>query len=719
TLGLYDDTGSAAFSLGGTPALGETLTVTKTKDDPDGNGAFSYRWRFRATPSDRWSTAQARARGCADDVSSCTPVHSIEHPTVDGYFSVVVIYTDAIGFPHVVTTNTLGPIILSAPTGLTAKAGPDAGEVTLTWDDPSNEAITGYQVRHGSGSPFSWGSWTAISGSDKDTVAHVVSGLTAGTQYSFQLRAVAGAVEGTASSTVTATPPANDLPAVYWESNAYNVAENSGTFSPNIQVTKATTAAVTVNFTVGGTAVCGVDYTISGADCATNTGSFAIPASTKPFTNITPLVITLTDDDTADSGETVILTLTEGSGYFLNSFIARPVFTLGLYDDTGSAAFSLGGTPELGETLAVTTTKDDPDGNGTFSYRWQFRATPSDHWSAAQARARGCADDVSSCTPVHSIEHPTVDGYFSVVVIYTDAIGFPHVVTTNTLGPIILSAPTGLTAKAGPDAGEVTLTWDDPSNEAITGYQVRHGSGSPFSWGSWTAISGSDKDTVAHVVSGLTAGTQYSFQLRAVAGAVEGTASSTVTATPPANDLPAVYWESNAYNVAENSGTFSPNIQVTKATTAAVTVNFTVGGTAVCGVDYTISGADCATNTGSFAIPASTKPFTNITPLVITLTDDDTADSGETVILTLTEGSGYFLNSFIARPVFTLGLYDDTGSAAFSLGGTPALGETLTVTKTKDDPDGNGAFSYRWRFRATPSDRWSTAQARARGCADD
>ena len=108
-----------------------------------------------------------------------------------------------------------------------------------------------------------------------------------------------------------------------------------------------------------------------------------------------------------------------------------------------------------------------------------------------------------------------------------------------------------------------------------------------------------------------------------------------------------------------------------------MTVNYTISGTAVCGTDYTISGADCATNTGSFAIPASTKPFTNITPLVITLTDDDTADSGETVILTLTEGSGYFLDSFISSPAFTLSLYDDTGAAAFSLGGTPAVGRDL------------------------------------------
>ncbi len=93
-----------------------------------------------------------------------------------------------------------------APAGLTATAG-DA-QVTLTWTDPSNSAIDKYQLRQGTGTTVSWGSWTDITSSSATTTSHTVTGLTNGTQYSFQVRAVDGTVDGTASATVTATPAA-------------------------------------------------------------------------------------------------------------------------------------------------------------------------------------------------------------------------------------------------------------------------------------------------------------------------------------------------------------------------------------------------------------------------------------------------------------------------------------------------------------------------------
>ena len=466
---------------------------------------------------------------------------------------------------------------LTAPTGLTAVAGPNSGAVTLRWDDPGNLAISGYQVRvaFDDNGVDQWGAWSAMAGSNHDTVRHVVKGLTADVLHAFTIRAVGGNQNDVHSpeATIVYATPANDLPVVYWENNAYGVAENSGTFSPNIQVTKATTAAVTVNYTISGTAVCGTDYTISGADCATNTGSFAIPANTKPFTNITPLVITLTDDDTADSGETVILTLTEGSGYFLNSFL-RPVFTLGLYDDTGAAAFSLGGTPELGETLTVTTTKDDPDGNGAFSYRWRFRPTPSDRWSSPQARARGCADDASSCTPVHSTQHPTVDGEFSVIVSYTDAIGFPHVVTTNTLGPI-------------------------------------------------TA-------------------------------------------------LPRVSFAAGSSTVAESGGTQNVAVAISPAPTAKITVSYTVGGTAVEDTDFSITGS------GTVTVPANTGSVT----IPVVVTEDTTDENAETVILTLSSGTGYAVGS---ANVHTLTIADNDGT-----NNAP----TVATAIPDQDATAGAAFSY-------------------------
>ena len=88
------------------------------------------------------------------------------------------------------TTPPLAPP--AAPSGLAAATG-DAS-ATLTWGDPSDASITGYeyQVNHNateSGKLTGWGDWTAINGSGPDTTSHVVNGLTNGREYRFRLRA--------------------------------------------------------------------------------------------------------------------------------------------------------------------------------------------------------------------------------------------------------------------------------------------------------------------------------------------------------------------------------------------------------------------------------------------------------------------------------------------------------------------------------------------------
>ena len=88
------------------------------------------------------------------------------------------------------TTPPLAPP--AAPPGLAAATG-DAS-ATLTWNDPSDASITGYeyQVNHNateSGKLTGWGDWTAIDDSGSDTTSHVVNGLTNGREYRFRLRA--------------------------------------------------------------------------------------------------------------------------------------------------------------------------------------------------------------------------------------------------------------------------------------------------------------------------------------------------------------------------------------------------------------------------------------------------------------------------------------------------------------------------------------------------
>ena len=102
----------------------------------------------------------------------------------------------------------------SAPSGLSATVGDES--ITLTWDDPSDGSITGYEynVNHNdtsTGNFSGWGPWQSIAGSGTGSVSHVIDGLTNGKEYRYRLRAVnAGGAGGIAPTAhpwyVSATP---------------------------------------------------------------------------------------------------------------------------------------------------------------------------------------------------------------------------------------------------------------------------------------------------------------------------------------------------------------------------------------------------------------------------------------------------------------------------------------------------------------------------------
>ena len=93
----------------------------------------------------------------------------------------------------------------SQPIGLSAAAGD--GQVSLRWAHPADSSISKYQLRYGAGSsvPAS-ATWADLASSSATTTSHTVTGLSNGTQYAFEIRAVNAGGEGDVSATVTATP---------------------------------------------------------------------------------------------------------------------------------------------------------------------------------------------------------------------------------------------------------------------------------------------------------------------------------------------------------------------------------------------------------------------------------------------------------------------------------------------------------------------------------
>ena len=200
-------------------------------------------------------------------------------------------------------------ITLAAPTGLSATAGPGAGEVTLSWSDPGNSDISKYQYRQGSGSPFSWGSWADIGSSTATTTSHTVTSLTNGTEYSFQVRAFLGSMAGAASSTVTATPLA--LPEITIARQGSAAVTEGTNVVFRVTASRTVTANLTVNLLVVDAAA-GADF-ISSINEGAETVTIASGQSTVDFT------LSTVGDATDERSLSVSLLLLAGTGYTVGS----------------------------------------------------------------------------------------------------------------------------------------------------------------------------------------------------------------------------------------------------------------------------------------------------------------------------------------------------------------------------------------------------------------
>ncbi len=95
----------------------------------------------------------------------------------------------------------------SAPADLTATAG--NARITLGWSNPDNASITRYEYRLKSGAN-AWGPWTAIPGSGPATVTYVITGLTNGTAYTAEVRAVNARGNGQSAQIGPVTPSASN-----------------------------------------------------------------------------------------------------------------------------------------------------------------------------------------------------------------------------------------------------------------------------------------------------------------------------------------------------------------------------------------------------------------------------------------------------------------------------------------------------------------------------
>ncbi len=469
------------------------------------------------------------------------------------------------------------------PTNFTATAGD--GQVTLSASASANGSpITKWQYQQAtSASGLGSAPWNDISQTG-GTLGHTVDGLTNGTTYHFQVRAVNAVGAGPASDSESATPWSEPIVDPNFTATAGDgqvtlsaIASANGSPITKWQYQQATTASGLssaswndINQTGGS-----LSYTVDGltngttyhfrvrALNAVGAGPASNPASATPAgvpgepTNFAA---------TAGDGQVTLSASTSANG--------SPI-TKWQYQQATSAS-SLGSAPwndisQTGGTLGHTV---DGLTNGT-TYHFQVRAVnavgdgpASDPASAMPVAVPGPVRDLSADPGdghvVLTWNAPSTGGPPSSYVVrhrsgsgaygaWTDVgLATSQMVTGLTNGTAhtfqvrarnasgagasdsvtatpaaVPDPPTGLSGSPGD--GRVDLTWGAPSTGGSpTSYEVRHRSGSG-AYGSWTDVGGA----TSHGVTGLTNGTEYTFQVRARNASGAG-APDSVTATPAA-----------------------------------------------------------------------------------------------------------------------------------------------------------------------------------------
>ena len=269
-----------------------------------------------------------------------------------------------------------------------------------------------------------------------------------------------------------------------------------------------------------------VTYSLGGADAA----SFGIVRTSGQLRTRAALdreikasytvVVTARDRSGATDTITVTITVTDVTTQPPRSNNA-PTFTEGT--TTGrSVAENTAANRDIGTPVAAT----DADAGDTVAYSL----------GGADAASFGIVSTSGQLRTSAALDYETKASY-TVVVTATDRSGATDTITVTItvtdVGPP--AAPGNLSA--APDSGRVVLTWEAPASSGgppIDRYEHRHRATSGGNFGGWTGVG----TALTATVSGLTGGTRYTFEVRAVSGEGDGAAASTVAATPSAATPP-------------------------------------------------------------------------------------------------------------------------------------------------------------------------------------
>ncbi|WP_316801641.1 Calx-beta domain-containing protein [Pedobacter frigidisoli] len=438
---------------------------------------------------------------------------------------------------------------------------------------------------------------------------------------------------GTGTATVTITDNDTSVASITPGVNGNETGPVNGTFV--VTLSKPSSTDTQITYTLGGTATEGSDYS------TITTKTITIPAGQTTGTITIPVLT----DAVTEPVETVIATLGTSSNPAIT--VNPATATINILD-ANTASVSISTTPTVNE------------GAGTATFTVTLNNAVQDAFSVNYATADGTAIAGADYTaksgtltfPAGSAAGATIT---FTVDITDDNIAEPSETFTATLsgitgGVVVISNATATATivdndasvatvtpgiagnENGPVNGTFTVTLSNPSSQPTTITYTLGG----------TATEGSDFSTIVTKTITIPAGeTTGTITIPVLAdNIVEGTETVVVTLTNSSNPLVAVGNTPASINILDNTtatvtvaatndgaepataGLFT--FTLSNVSTTDTQVNFTVGGTATSGADYTAIGT-------SIIIPAGQTSVTLSVPVL----DDNIAEGTETVVLTI------------------------------------------------------------------------------------
>ena len=398
----------------------------------------------------------------------------------------------------------------AAPTGFeVAQAG--SIKAKLAWNEPAAGAgIVRHEVRFRAGSNAFPDTWTAIPSSrpgQANAAGYLLAGLTAETDYDFELRAVSGDGDGTAAS-----------------ASATTLVPFTASFSPLKTYYEGTHVTMTTVFTAA------IDKRTLEQGVQVQNGRIAVRAELgQPETwhisatstrgrDVTFFLFAATNCDTQDLfalcstlGEPLTAALTATVPHIPSVTLALSLATISEDSGMTTVTASLDKTWHEDVTVEVSAAPVTPATSSDFDLSSTTTLTiASGRTSTGTVTVTAVDNDAQAAD-----RQVTVSGE----VTAPDYVPDPDAVTlTIRDDEAAAPAPTGFAVSAGSTKAE--LSWDQaPKGVVVTAHEIRYRAGADAFPATWTAIPDSapgEANATGHTVTALSPGTDYDFELRVV-----------------------------------------------------------------------------------------------------------------------------------------------------------------------------------------------------------